>query len=174
MIIDNMTIKQKRGWKSGNHQYNFREDVHVTEWSGLRFCLEIETRERNNSTILFISVDIKCNKLLLCVCVCVCVCVCMHLDASVIWLFVTLWTIACQVSLSMGFSRQEYWSGLPCPPPLNFPDPGFEPLSPTWQVDSWPLNHWGSQDIADGKIMKEYRSYWNRVDKVCCLNPTAL
>ena len=76
MIIDNMTIKLKRDWKSGNHQYNFREDVHVTEWSGLRFCLEIETRERNNSTILFISVDIKCNKLLLCVRVCVCVCVC--------------------------------------------------------------------------------------------------
>ena len=32
-------------------------------------------------------------------------------------LFVTLWTIACQAPLSMGFSRQEYWSGLPCPPP---------------------------------------------------------
>ena len=70
-----MSIKPKRDWKSWNHQYNFREDVHVTEWSGLKFCLEIETRERNNSTILFISVDIKCNRLLLCVCVCVYVCV---------------------------------------------------------------------------------------------------
>ena len=45
---------------------------------------------------------------------------------SCIQLFVILWTVACQASLSMGFSRQEYWSGLPCPPPEN--DPGIEPL----------------------------------------------
>ena len=46
-----------------------------------------------------------------------------------ILLFVTLWTLACQALLSMGFSRQEYWSGLPCPPPGNLPDPGIESLS---------------------------------------------
>ena len=40
-----------------------------------------------------------------------------------VWLFATLWTIAPQVPLSMGFSRQEYWSGLPCPPPGNPPQP---------------------------------------------------
>ena len=40
--------------------------------------------------------------------------------------FVTLWTIAHQAPLSMGFSRQEYWSGLPCPPPGELPDPGIE------------------------------------------------
>ena len=40
-----------------------------------------------------------------------------------------LWTVAHQASLSMGFSRQEYWSGLPCPPPGNLPDPGIEPES---------------------------------------------
>ena len=39
------------------------------------------------------------------------------------------WTVACQVPLSMGFSRQEYWSGLPCPYPGDFPDPGMEPTS---------------------------------------------
>ena len=44
-------------------------------------------------------------------------------------LFETQWTVACQAPLSMGFSRQEYWSGLPCPPPGNLPDPGIEPLS---------------------------------------------
>ena len=44
-------------------------------------------------------------------------------------LFATLWSIACQVLLSMGFSRQEYWSGLPCPPPGNLPDPGIKPVS---------------------------------------------
>ena len=47
-------------------------------------------------------------------------------------------TVACQAPLSMGFCRQEYWSGLPCPPP-DLPDPGIEPKSPAYpalQVDS--------------------------------------
>ena len=42
------------------------------------------------------------------------------------WLFVTLRSIARQAPLSMGFSRQEYWSGLPCPPPGDLPDPSFK------------------------------------------------
>ena len=41
----------------------------------------------------------------------------------------TLWTIAYQAPVSMGFSRQEYWSGLPCPPPGDLPNPGIEPGS---------------------------------------------
>ena len=49
---------------------------------------------------------------------------------SHIWLFVTLWTVACQASLSMGFSRQEYQSGLPCPSPRDRSDSGTEPASP--------------------------------------------
>ena len=48
------------------------------------------------------------------------------------------WTIACQAPLSMGFSSQEYWSGLPCPPQGNLPNPGMEPRSPTLQEDSLP------------------------------------
>ena len=48
---------------------------------------------------------------------------------SRVWLFETVWTIACQAPLSMGFSRQECWSGLPCPPPGDLPDPGNEPAS---------------------------------------------
>ena len=44
-------------------------------------------------------------------------------------LFVTLWTIAHQAPLSKGFSRQGHWSGLPCPPAENLPDPGIEPKS---------------------------------------------
>ena len=44
-------------------------------------------------------------------------------------LFATPWTVACQAPLSMGFSRQEHWSGLPCPPPGNLPNPGIEPSS---------------------------------------------
>ena len=49
---------------------------------------------------------------------------------SRVQLFETLWTIACQASLSTEFSRQEPWSGLLCPPPGDLPDPGIEPMSP--------------------------------------------
>ena len=49
---------------------------------------------------------------------------------SHVQLFATLWTVAFQAPLSMGFSRQEYCSGLLCPPPGNLPDPGIEPTSP--------------------------------------------
>ena len=46
-------------------------------------------------------------------------------------LLATLWTVACQAPLSMGFSKQEYWSGLSCPSPGNLPNPGIEPVSLT-------------------------------------------
>ena len=49
---------------------------------------------------------------------------------SRIQLFVTPWTVARQALLSMGFSRQEDWSGWPCPPPGDLPDPGIKPASP--------------------------------------------
>ena len=58
-------------------------------------------------------------------------------------LFVTPWPVAHQAPLSMGFSRQEYWSGLPCPPPGDLPHPGIEPRSPASQVDSLPPCHLG-------------------------------
>ena len=48
---------------------------------------------------------------------------CMLSHFSPVQLFVTLWMVALQAPLSMGFSRQEYWSGLPCPPPGDLPDP---------------------------------------------------
>ena len=51
-------------------------------------------------------------------------------------LFATLWTVACQAHLSMGFSRQEYWSGLPFPSPGDLPDPGIEPWSPALEADA--------------------------------------
>ena len=56
--------------------------------------------------------------------------------------FATLWTVAWQVPLSMGFSKQEYWSGLPCPPPEDLPHPGMEPValtSPAFAGGSSPL-----------------------------------
>ena len=51
-------------------------------------------------------------------------------------LFVTPWTVAHQAPPSMGFSRQEYWSGLPFPSPGDLPDPGIKPRSPTFQADA--------------------------------------
>ena len=98
-----------------------------------------------------------------CVCVsvsvlCVCVCVCAHSvvlpfggeignakmqyiyifkvkSLSRVRLFVTPGTVALQAPLSMGFSRQEYWRGLPLPSPGDLPDPGVEPTSPALQTD---------------------------------------
>ena len=64
-----------------------------------------------------------CRKLCVCVCTCTCVCVLSHVQ-----LFVTLWTIASPAPLSLGFSQQEYWSGLPFRRDLH--DPGIEPMSP--------------------------------------------
>ena len=50
----------------------------------------------------------------------------------------TPWTVACQAPLSVGFSRQEHWSGLPFPSPGGLPNPGIEPRSPTLQADALP------------------------------------
>ena len=55
---------------------------------------------------------------------------------SCVWLFATLWNVAYQASLSIGFSRQESWSGLPCPYPEDLPDPGIEPVSPALEADA--------------------------------------
>ena len=55
---------------------------------------------------------------------------------SSVRLFATPWTIAYQAPPSMGFSSQEYWSGLPFPSPGYLPDPGIEPRSPTFQADA--------------------------------------
>ena len=56
-------------------------------------------------------------------------CVCVPSRFSPARLFGTLWTVATQALLSVEFSRQESWSGLPCPPPGDLPDPGIEPVS---------------------------------------------
>ena len=63
-------------------------------------------------------------------------CVCQLLGC--VQLFATLQTVACQAPPSMGFSRQEYWSGLPFLSPGEFPDPGIKPRSPAMQADSLP------------------------------------
>ena len=69
-------------------------------------------------------------------------CVCAQL-LRYVRLFATLWTVACQALLSMGFSRQEYCTGLPFASPGDLPDPEIEPKSLALQVDSLLLSHQG-------------------------------
>ena len=63
---------------------------------------------------------------------------------SCVRLFATLWTVAYQAPLSMGFSRQEDWRGLTFPSPGNLPHTGIEPESPTLQAGALQLSHQGS------------------------------
>ena len=68
---------------------------------------------------------------------------------SPVQLFATPWTIAYQAPPSMGFSRQEYWSGLPFPPPGDLLEPGIEPGSPALQVDALPSEPPGNPDLTE-------------------------
>ena len=68
--------------------------------------------------------------------------------------FATPWTVAHRAPLSMGFSSQEYWSGLPFPSPGDLPDPGIKPRSPALQADSLPSEPPGkAQCIQDSSIL---------------------
>ena len=69
--------------------------------------------------------------------------------------FVTPWTVACQAPLSMGFSGQEYRSGLPFPSLWDLPDPGSEPTAPAWQEDSLPQSYLGSPRSLYCQIKKK-------------------
>ena len=76
---------------------------------------------------------------------------CMLNHFSCVQLFVTLWSVARQAPLFLGFSKKEYWSGLPGPPPGDPPDPEIEPTypaAPASQVDSSLLSHQGSPYIC--------------------------
>ena len=70
--------------------------------------------------------------------------VCVFSRFSHVQLFATLWIVACQAPLSMGFFRQEYWNGLSCPPPGDLPNPGIKPVSHEMQADSLLLRHQGN------------------------------
>ena len=75
-----------------------------------------------------------------------------------VWLFETPWTVARQVPLSMGFSRHEYWNGLPCPPPGDLPNPGMESKSfhlLQWQASSLPLSPPGKPSQGAIRFIKE-------------------
>ena len=70
---------------------------------------------------------------------------CMHVQLLQLCPTVSLWTVSCQAPLSTRFSGQEYWSGWPCPPSGDLPDPGIDPMlpvSPASLADSLPLSQW--------------------------------
>ena len=80
---------------------------------------------------------------------------------------VTSWTVACQDPLSMGFSRQEYWSGWPFPSPGDLPDPGIEPRSPALQADSLP-----TELRASFPTSKSCFVIWRNMLRPCCCSVT--
>ena len=122
-----------------------------------------------------------------CQCImCVCVCVHVHTCArtlSHVQLFVTPWTVACQAPLSMKFSRQEYWNGLPLPSPgkESIPGSGTKPKSPAHIscIGSWILTHCATWEVQlnishrqnetsicsnrDGP--REYHTKWSKSEK---------
>ena len=92
----------------------------------------------------------------------------LHYRQSIYWLsyegvFATPWTVTCQTPLSLGFSRQEYWSGWPQPPPGHLPDPGIEPASlPSPTLASgffFTSATWKAQDNNRGKKKKSRNAY---------------
>ena len=80
----------------------------------------------------------KCEELILRITLCVLV--------AQLCLTATLWTVACHAPPSLGFSRQEYWSGLPFTSPGDLPNPGTEPRSPALQVDS---TVWATREVQE-------------------------
>ena len=78
----------------------------------------------------------------------------------------------------MGFSRQEYWRGLPCPPPGDLLNPGVEPASPVasaLQLNSLPLNHWGSPTTKPSNVCaKSLQSCPTLCDPTDPMEPTSL
>ena len=76
---------------------------------------------------------------------------------------VTLWTIAHQAPLAMGFSRREYWSGLPFPSPGDPPNPGIKPASPAWRADSLTLSHLGSLGYIIDFFFFGTDSVWDKI-----------
>ena len=91
---------------------------------------------------------------------------------SCVWLFATPWTVALQAYLSMGFSRQEYWSGLPFSPLGDLPNSGIKPtslMSSDWRVGSLPLVPSGKHMVVIGlhytprrhRLPNVRNSYWS-------------
>ena len=84
------------------------------------------------------------------------------------WLFAAPWTVACQAPLPMEFSRQAYWSGVPCPTPRDLPDPEIEPKSLAMSLLHWQAIHYHWRHLGS----TTYSEYMVLV-KILPLKPTA-
>ena len=87
-------------------------------------------------------------------------------------LFVTPWTVTYQAPLSMGFSGQEYWSGLPFPSPGDLPNPGIEPRSPALQTDA--LTSEPPGNAVQIRVCKWGSVDWFQPTDILCLDYTDL
>ena len=84
-------------------------------------------------------------------------------------LFATPWTVAYQASPSMGFSRQEYWSGVPQPSPGDLPDPGIEPWSPALEADALTSEPPGKPKVTLTAVKNfKMHSGSNKAGYFCC------
>ena len=79
------------------------------------------------------------------------------------------WSVARQAPLFLGYSKQEHWSRLQCPPPGDLPNPGIEPASPALQVVPLPLSHWGSPGILYSLLIFDWFSHGS--DSTSIQNP---
>ena len=79
----------------------------------------------------------------------------------------TPWTVAHEVPLSKGFSRQEYWSGLPCPPPGDLPNPGPKPRSPALQVDYLPFEPPGKMLLDASPVVLAFKEMETKTGIIC-------
>ena len=86
--------------------------------------------------------------------------------------FPTPWTVACQAPLSMGFPRQEYWSGLPFPPPGDLSDPGIKTLSPALAGIFLPLSYQGTGTKSTSTLILNSQSpEWQKINAYCLHYP---
>ena len=119
-------VMDREGWRAAVHGVA-KSQTRLSNWTELKDimhtkCLAVFHKNKSSITTTYHVLSLLLVLFLFSVlCVCVCVSCFSH-----VWLFVTPWTIPCQTPRSMGFSRQEYWSGLPCPPPGDLPDSGTE------------------------------------------------
>ena len=141
-------------------------------WSELLFSSPVD---HSDPGIEFTSPALKLDYLLLghqgshihmCMCVCIftlqvitryCAMCCVLRHSVMSDSLQPFWNVVRQAPVSMGFSRQDYWSGLPCPPPGDLPNPGIGPWSPTLQADSLPselpgkpVRHWDTEYCSLG------------------------
>ena len=93
---------------------------------------------------------------------------------SPVRLFVTPWTVAHQAPPSMGFSRQEYWSGLPFPSPGDLPDPGIQPTSPALEADALTSEPPGKPEYTEELYKEDLHNPDNHYGMITHLEPDIL